>query len=1471
MATIARLIIAMGTDPAGLRRGLAQGVQQIQQFARSANQIGSRSNIFGNLDTPAKRAAESAVRALKQKLAVDMADIQENLNLGIFTPEQAATEGEAAGRAFNDGLRQEIANLSNLQGFTSRIHAGMVGQFLRIGDSAGEAFARGFRRTTEFVRSLGLATRRIGVELTAAVSVPLIAAGAASLHFARDFGRAMANVATLIPGNRQRILELRDSVREVSRETAIRSSELAAGLYQIVSAFGDSAEAAQQLRINAIAAVAGLSTVTEAVNVTSAVTKAYGDTSARAVQQVADLALTTVRLGQTTFPELAGSIGRVAPLAANLGVTMEELFATMATGSGVTGDAAEVATQLRGILQALQAPTETMEALFREMGVTSGQAAVRQFGLANVIRTIAQSAEASGRPLQDYIAQIEGQTLAITLAGAQSETYTQKLEEINRATGASGRAFQEQVAGINAAGFAMDQAANRFRGIATRLGEALGPSVLKIIPSIEKVAGSIAGMIQSFAGLSQPVQQFILGLAAVSIAFGPIIHVAGTLITTLAAVARTLFIARTSGLAFSAVLGIITSPVTATVIAFGALIGIIFTFRREITSIDNAINAWIAGSLANMVRRIPLIGESIAKFLQFLAGPAAVKQAQESGAQLGQDFVDAFKATIASSTPAAPDTPHADMSLNFMRGVGQRLGPPPKIVLIDPKELNAQVQTAVDRLNLAREAGRSIAAPFRDLVQLQSQLNTRLQQGRLTIEDENQLTRALLNTRIALGDAAGTSVDAISSRLRIAIDSLELARQSGDDLARPMQQVQNIINTINGYLTTGVRSLADQNQLTRDLLAGQNALAEAAKPDTRAFEAFSNTVRGALAQLQALKSAAQIDLQVPTSDAGAQLERLLDTQFLLNGAGQEYNRQLVQIRTAYANILGIIQSTRNPTKEQIELANQLGAALREAARIEILRSAPNEIRNLLSQLNMAANSYAESIAAFQLAREASDKSGAKAAQRSAEQFQQEAIRLQKLIANLVSQGGLDPGVGEAVLDRMRELMKSLGIDMSNLNTQTSQWIAKLGEAANKVGAVLQGITGLLDAMGALDDSTRSTLEGLTKIAANITKAASGDPASIIGVLGGIAQTIGGLFGGKSPEEKERDRINRENQAILLRIARGVEAINITSSGAQFQQLRDIFAQINDPTRFLLRDNTGLGNRVGALLAANGLDIEDVKRVAQELGLTFQNTAQFYRDFNNALKQADLTAFSQTFTGQLEKLQRSFQIFNVTDPAEKLRQTIELLSRADVGAPAIREALQGVDLTTEQGILDFQKRIQTLFEQFELLSPEDLGGLSAQQFLDQLATAAGLSQEALDALAKSVNETTKEMLNMPSGFRQARAEFLAQGDTARPIIPPPEIIRQTSAPLDVAQGTVSVEMNTTLGQIRDILATSFPSTADPERTTKSGGNTYMFQIADGAIRLAADGRKPEKQADDLLRSLRIKAHATTGDSNRIGDV
>ena len=115
----------------------------------------------------------------------------------------------------------------------------------------------------------------------------------------------MANVATLIPPNTARVDALKAAVQDLTIAHGKQSQDLTAGLYQTISAFGD--EAGQTMAIldtASRAATAGVATTTQALDLVSALTKAYGDTSAAAVQQAADLGLTVVRLGQTDFPAL---------------------------------------------------------------------------------------------------------------------------------------------------------------------------------------------------------------------------------------------------------------------------------------------------------------------------------------------------------------------------------------------------------------------------------------------------------------------------------------------------------------------------------------------------------------------------------------------------------------------------------------------------------------------------------------------------------------------------------------------------------------------------------------------------------------------------------------------------------------------------------------------------------------------------------------------------------------------------------------------------------------------------------------------------------------------------------------------------------------------------------------------------------------------------------------------------------------
>ena len=307
----------------------------------------------------------------------------------------------------------------------------------------------------------------------AGLGAAAIAAGAAATGMATELNSGLAEVATLIPGQKKRLNELRGDVQRLAVAYGTGTGGLTKGLYEGISAFGDTADTVKILDINVKAAKAGVAETGEALALTSAVTKGYNDTTAEAVQKAADLAFKTVELGQTNFPDLARSIGAVTPMSAALAVSQEELFGVMATATGVTGGAAEVSTQLRAALSAMAAPTASMTKLYADMGVESGKALIEQEGLQGAFHKIIEVSGGMEGELSKYIGSVEGASLVTALATTQSENWATKTEAMTDAAGAVDVAFGEMTQGVNASQFALDQHKQRFAVWAQNAGQAI--------------------------------------------------------------------------------------------------------------------------------------------------------------------------------------------------------------------------------------------------------------------------------------------------------------------------------------------------------------------------------------------------------------------------------------------------------------------------------------------------------------------------------------------------------------------------------------------------------------------------------------------------------------------------------------------------------------------------------------------------------------------------------------------------------------------------------------------------------------------------------------------------------------------------------------------------------------------------------------------------------------------------------------
>ncbi len=417
-------------------------------------------------------------------------------------------------------------------------------------------FDRGVNKAKQSTESLAKNMQKVGGAMTGAITLPILGVAAASVKLSNDLNKSMANIGSLGIGT-DRLKEMKKGIQDLSIEVGASTEDMADGMYQVVSAFGDGADSMKILRTNAKLAKAGLSSTSEAIALTSAVTKGYNDTSAEAVKHTADLAIQTVALGQTTFPELAASIGTVTPLAASLGVAQEDLFAVMATGAGVTGTSSQVATQFRGILQSLMAPTDSMTKLYKKMGYSSGEAMLKQEGLQGTLDAIVSTAEGSGKPLTDYIGSIEGVTLALALTGAQHETLTKNMTAMQGAAGMADEAFLAQTQGLNKVGFSMDQLQRYAEVLGQKLGDGLAPGLAIVLDKVMPLADGLVSLVDQFAKMDSNVQGWILAGIGLVAALGPLLFVLPGIAKGVAMVAGAMaVISGPIGLAILAVVGL---------------------------------------------------------------------------------------------------------------------------------------------------------------------------------------------------------------------------------------------------------------------------------------------------------------------------------------------------------------------------------------------------------------------------------------------------------------------------------------------------------------------------------------------------------------------------------------------------------------------------------------------------------------------------------------------------------------------------------------------------------------------------------------------------------------------------------------------------------------------------------------------------------------------------------------------------
>ena len=315
------------------------------------------------------------------------------------------------------------------------------------------------------------------------------------------FESAMAKVGTIADTAKVPLESLSSQVLQVSGDMHIGANEIAEAAYQAISAGQDTGNAVAFAGQASMLATAGFTSSASAVDILTTALNAYGK-GADEAGHVSDVLLTTQNLGKTSVDELAGSMGRVIPLAAAYNVSMENLSSGLAimTANGIA--TAEASTYTKSMLNELGDTGSTVGKILKQQtGKSFAELNADGKSLGDVLQVLYDSVGGNATKFAGLWSSVEAGTGALSLASSGADKFNGVLQQMQADSGLTQTAYDTMT----------DTMAYKLDGVKTNaqnLGTALFDAVSGRLGEGVALAG---GYLQT---LSESVQQNgIAGLA----------------------------------------------------------------------------------------------------------------------------------------------------------------------------------------------------------------------------------------------------------------------------------------------------------------------------------------------------------------------------------------------------------------------------------------------------------------------------------------------------------------------------------------------------------------------------------------------------------------------------------------------------------------------------------------------------------------------------------------------------------------------------------------------------------------------------------------------------------------------------------------------------------------------------------------------------------------------------------------------
>lgn len=390
------------------------------------------------------------------------------------------------------------------------------------------------------------------------------------------FEQSMANTVSVLGGTEKEMKQLSATARKMGETTIFSASQAADAMYYLASAGYDANQVMGALKGTLDLAAATQFDLAETTRIVVSAINSFGLTASDAVK-VSNVFSAIISSSQATMGRLGESMKFVAPIAAGLGISIEQTSAALGVlyNSGLTASLA--GTALRTGLIRLQAPTEAAQKAIKKLGISYDDINPQMHSLVEIMKAF-KKAGAGMIDKGDELAKIFG---ARTVAAWQILIKAGAKEMAN---------LEEKITGTNKAAEMAKIQINTFSGQMKLLKSVMQEAAIQIGEALQPILRSFVDLLKDafalFNNLPKSLKTALATITALAAGFGLIV---GPVALLLAQLPSLIAMFTGLGVSMSVALGWV-GAISIAIVALTSLLGGYVRKQAELGAATKAIN-----------------------------------------------------------------------------------------------------------------------------------------------------------------------------------------------------------------------------------------------------------------------------------------------------------------------------------------------------------------------------------------------------------------------------------------------------------------------------------------------------------------------------------------------------------------------------------------------------------------------------------------------------------------------------------------------------------------------------------------------------------------------------------------------------------------------------------------------------------------------------------------------------------------